>query len=85
MKGKIGDYLANGLPCVTTSVGAEGMGFEDGREVFIADERESFANAIVSLAGDRGVWERMSTAGREWARRFEPGKVAEALGKAVRL
>jgi glycosyltransferase involved in cell wall biosynthesis len=85
MKGKIGDYLANGLPCVTTSIGAEGMGLENGKEVFIADEREDFANAVAFLGSDKRLWGRMSVAGMEWAARFSPERVSGILAKAIRL
>ena len=47
MKGKIGMAMAFGLPVVTTSVGAEGMGLVDGTHALVADDPASFAEAVV--------------------------------------
>jgi len=59
-KGKLAMSLVYGLPAVTTSVGAEGMGFEDGKGVFIADDPEAFAARIVQLHEDPALWAQMS-------------------------
>jgi len=63
IKGKIGEYLSCGTPCVTTSVGAEGMEFTAGREVFIEDSPDAFAQAIATLYSDKGKWVPMSSNG----------------------
>ena len=60
MKGKIGHAMSLGVPVVTTSVGAEGMGLLDGEHALIADTAESFADAIVRLYTDRVLWERLA-------------------------
>ena len=49
MKGKIGEAMAHGVPVVTTSVGAQGMGLEDGVNVLIADQPAKFAQAVLRL------------------------------------
>lgn len=49
MKGKIGEAMAHGLPVVTTSIGAEGMGLKDRENVFIADSPETFSDAVIEL------------------------------------
>jgi len=49
MKGKIGEAMAHGVPVVTTSVGAQGMGLLDRENTLIADNPESFAMAVVEL------------------------------------
>lgn len=63
MKGKIGHSLSQGLPVVTTSIGAEGMGLSDGREALIADDPQEFAAAVVRLYRDEALWSRLSAAG----------------------
>ena len=60
MKGKIGQSMGFGLPVVTTSIGAEGMGLIDGEHVLIADSPAAFARAVVRLYTDDLLWERMS-------------------------
>ena len=65
-KGKIGTSLAHGVPCVTTSLGAEGMGLIDGEDALIADEPEAFAAAVVRLYEDEALWRRMSANGYDF-------------------
>jgi glycosyltransferase involved in cell wall biosynthesis len=43
---KILEAWAHHLPVVSTTVGAEGLGVEDGREVLLADDPEAFADAV---------------------------------------
>ena len=46
---KMMDYLAAGLPIVTTSVGAEGIALEDRKTALILDTIPEIKNAIVEL------------------------------------
>lgn len=46
MKGKVGEAMSHGLPVISTSVGAEGFGFENQKEIIVADEPADFARAI---------------------------------------
>ncbi|HEU4976358.1 MAG TPA: glycosyltransferase [Baekduia sp.] len=64
VKGKIGEALAHGLPVVTTTVGAEGMDLEHGRDALVADTPEHFAAAIVAVHRDGRLWERLASGGR---------------------
>jgi glycosyltransferase involved in cell wall biosynthesis len=49
---KIFEAVAAKLPVVSTSVGAEGLPLEDGKQILIADTPESFAGACVQLLAD---------------------------------
>ncbi|HEV7677204.1 MAG TPA: glycosyltransferase [Candidatus Dormibacteraeota bacterium] len=69
MKGKIGHALSMGLPTVTSTIGAEGMGLEDGRHALIRDDPMAFAAAVVQLYQDRETWETLSREGLELVRR----------------
>jgi glycosyltransferase involved in cell wall biosynthesis len=62
MKGKIGEAMAHGLPVVTTSVGTEGFGLTPGRNVLVGDSAEGFANAVVQLIRDRGLYQSLRSA-----------------------
>lgn len=66
MKGKIGEYLSCGLPCVTTFIGAEGMRFTHEKEVLIADRPQEFVDCIVRLYTDNSLWKSLSAAGIEY-------------------
>jgi len=84
MKGKIGQALSYGVPVVTTSVGAEGMGLVHGREALIADKAEDFAEALISVYNDAALWQRLSDQGvSHIARHFTPPVVEEKIHQAI--
>jgi glycosyltransferase involved in cell wall biosynthesis/tetratricopeptide (TPR) repeat protein len=64
MKGKISEALAYGVPVVTTSVGAEGIGIVNGVHALVADTPTEFADAVCRLMEDGALWDRLSTAGK---------------------
>lgn len=49
---KILEALAMGKAVVSTTVGAEGLALQDGKEIFIADEPNPFAEAVTRLLTD---------------------------------
>ena len=63
-KGKIMSALAYGLPIVSTAIGVEGAGLEDGEHVLVADEAEDFAATVLRLYNDVTIWNRLSIAGQ---------------------
>lgn len=60
MKGKIGHAMSYGLPVVTTTIGAEGIGLTDGETALIRDDPEGFAQAVVELYCSRDLWVKVS-------------------------
>jgi glycosyltransferase involved in cell wall biosynthesis len=66
MKGKLGQALSLGLPVVTTTIGAEGMGLIAGETALIADDPEKFAEEVCRLYTDKVLWERLSQQGRDY-------------------
>lgn len=84
MKGKVGESLSYGLPVVTTRIGAEGMGLEDGNDVLIADDAAGFAEAVVRLYESRELWSSVAAAGRRTiAERYSPGAVRPIVGQLL--
>jgi GT2 family glycosyltransferase len=65
MKGKIGEAMAWGIPVVTTTIGAEGMGLEDGIDALIADTPEDFAGRIVQLHENPELWDSVTQNARK--------------------
>lgn len=63
---KILDAMAMGIPVVSTSVGAEGLGCVDGDNIFIADEPREFAARILLLLAEPELRRRVGAAGREF-------------------
>lgn len=49
---KIYEAMAASLPVISTTIGAEGLTYENGRTIVIADDAESFAAACVTLMND---------------------------------
>ena len=56
LKGKILDAMLNGVPCVTTSIGAEGMYGDLEPNGFIEDTPEDFAEKSVELYTNKIFW-----------------------------
>ena len=56
LKGKLMDAMQNGTPCVTTSIGAEGMFGNLDVNGFVEDSPEVFANKAVQLNEDENLW-----------------------------
>jgi GT2 family glycosyltransferase len=86
VKGKVNLAQSWGVPVVATTIAAEGMQLEDGRDVLLADTPEDFANAIVRLYTDAVLWCAVAEGGRaNVARHFSPEVAAGVLDDLVRL
>jgi glycosyltransferase involved in cell wall biosynthesis len=70
VQNKILEYMALGLPVVTTSVGAEGLNIASGAECLIANDPISFANAVINLLSDRKIAESLSLQGRTYIEKY---------------
>jgi len=67
IKGKIGTCLSYGLPCVSTGIGAEGMGLKDKDDgVIVEDDPVAFADAVVRLHENETLWQSCSNGGLEF-------------------
>jgi GT2 family glycosyltransferase/glycosyltransferase involved in cell wall biosynthesis len=64
-KGKVGEALSSGLPIVTTSIGAEGMGIENEVHAFVTDEPVQFANYVIKLYNSEDLWNKFSELGKK--------------------
>ena len=61
VKGKVAEALSEGVPLVTTPVGAEGIpGLE--RVAVVRDDAAGIAEALLALLGDDGAWVAQSAA-----------------------
>ena len=73
IKGKIASSLAAGVPCISTPIGAEGMGLKVDEEILIGDTPEAFAQAVLRLVATPELWNTLSDAGRAFvAREYSP-------------
>lgn len=81
---KILEAMAAGVPVVSTSLGAEGIGAVHGRDILIGDTARSFADAVSLLLDDPAEGERLALSGREFVRqRFDWSVVGQTLRHVV--
>jgi O-antigen biosynthesis protein len=57
--------MSFGVPTVITSIAAEGMYLTSGEHALIADDPESFADAVVRLWTSPELWRKISKNGRQ--------------------
>lgn len=83
VKHKVLEALHQGLPLVTTPVGAEGIaGLED--VAAIAETATLFADALLALLEDNALWRQHSDAGKELiADGYSPERFGEVLLEAL--
>jgi polysaccharide biosynthesis protein PslH len=62
---KIMEAMAMGRPVVSTSIGAEGLDFVEGRHLFIADDSKEFAKKTVELLQNHALRARLSAQARD--------------------
>ncbi|QXE90903.1 glycosyltransferase [Geomonas subterranea] len=89
IKGKVLEAANFGVPVVTTSVGAEGIGLIDGKSVAIADNAQAFSAAVLALHRNQELWELIRDEGRNYvecnfSQRAFQAKVDDVLGKLLR-
>jgi len=63
---KILEAMAMGMPVVSTSVGAEGIGGTNGVHYLIADSAAEFADAIAMIISDSSFGQRIGIAARQF-------------------
>lgn len=70
--------MSCGLPVVTTSIGNEGIEAVQGRDIFVADEPDDFAEKVLMLLKDPELRRKIGFNGRSFARdRFSDDRLFE--------
>lgn len=59
-KGKIAKAMSFGVPVVTTTIGSEGIGLEDGKTAMVTNDPGEFAEKIIHLYKEDSIWQNMS-------------------------
>ncbi len=78
MRMKILDGVFAKSPFITTSKGVEGIDLRNGEECLVADDAEDFADAIIRLAGDEVLQEKLACQANARLRElYEPKKMLE--------
>jgi glycosyltransferase involved in cell wall biosynthesis len=80
MRIKIIEGMALGKPIVTTDIGTEGIPTENGRNILIANDADSFTGAIIQLINDRELSDRIGKSAIGFIQeKFDNLSQAEAL------
>ncbi len=83
---KILEAMASGRPVVSTRLGCEGLALESGKDLFMADRPEEFAQRINELLANPGLWRQMADHARQTvANRYDWSLVANKLLSAYAL
>jgi glycosyltransferase involved in cell wall biosynthesis len=86
---KIYEAMAMGKAVVSTSVGAEGLDVEDGRDIMVADTTGTFADSIVELLCDSQTRNQLEHAAAQLAARFDwsviAGRFEEVLTETIKV
>jgi GT2 family glycosyltransferase/glycosyltransferase involved in cell wall biosynthesis len=86
VNGKIGEALSYGLPVVTSSIGAEGIGLTSGENAMIADDPAEFANSVVRVYEDLDLWRRLSDSGyKHIENHFTPQIVGQKIEDGLKV
>ena len=69
VQNKVLEYMALGLPAVTTTLGFEGFATVPGKDLIVQDDVILFANAIVDIIANRDDSEKMAINARKYVER----------------
>jgi len=79
-RGKILEAMAIGRPIVSTTLGAEGIPAQNGKNIILADNPEDFARGIDRLLQDDNLYNQISIHGRKLVEeKYAWGKGVEVL------
>ena len=68
---------------MSTSIGAEGLDFTDGRDLYIADDAKSFGTAILSLLRDPHLRRRCEVNAAALAARYDWSQIAHRFAQVL--
>lgn len=90
VQNKVLEYMALGLPVVSTSIGLQGFDAINGEHLIVADDADEFAKEILILLNDKYKRKHMAEAARAyveynhaWERKLQPviENIIKELGK----
>jgi polysaccharide biosynthesis protein PslH len=80
---KIYEAMATGKAVVSTTVGAEGLDVHHGRDIILADDPRSFAQAVIMLLRDPELRRRYEKAAVETAARYDWPAIGERFSEVL--
>lgn len=80
---KIYEAMATAKAVVSTTIGAEGLDVHHGRDIMLADDPASFAQAVIMLLRDPALRERYEKAAAETAARYDWPAIGETFSHVL--
>jgi polysaccharide biosynthesis protein PslH len=81
---KIFEAMAMGKALVSTSIGAEGLDIQSGRDLLLADDAGSLADAVLLLLRDAGIRRKIEQAAVETAAQYDWSRVVLRFAEVLR-
>ena len=66
VKLKTVEAIINGLPVISTTIGKEGTGLKNNKEIIVRDSIDDFSNAVINLLSDNDLKHNMVDSGQEY-------------------
>jgi glycosyltransferase involved in cell wall biosynthesis len=80
---KIFEAMAMGKALVSTSIGAEGLAVESGRDLLLADNAASFADAVLVLLHDGAIRRRLEQAAVQLIAQYDWSRVVKQFAEVL--
>lgn len=80
---KIFEAMATGKAVVSTSIGAEGLEVKSGRDLILADDAQTFAEAITLLIRDSALRRRYEEAAAKLAAQFDWSNIGQRFAQIL--
>jgi glycosyltransferase involved in cell wall biosynthesis len=81
---KIFEAMAMGKALISTSIGAEGLDVQSGRDLLLADDATAFADAILLLLRDAGLRRKYEQAAVQLASQYDWARIAAQFADVLR-
>ena len=84
IKGKFIDAMKVSTPCITTSIGSEGMMAKGSWPGYVEDEQDKLVQSAVELYSDKDLWTKMSLRGHSLLKsKYNSRTIGESLYQKV--
>jgi len=81
---KVLEAMATGVPVVTTPVGAEGLGAQSGKHLYVCQTPGQFAHQVSALLTDPAARKKIGKEGQRFVKeRFDANKISKSLAERV--
>jgi polysaccharide biosynthesis protein PslH len=80
---KIFEAMATGKAVISTSIGAEGLDVQSGRDLILADDAEAFAEATLRLLSDTALRQQYERGAARLAAQYDWSKIAQRFAAAL--